>query len=416
MQNKFKSFIKSESFIGILLMAVTIVSLLIANSSFADTYHYFLNDINVIGHFNLHMIINEFLMAIFFLYVGGEIKHEILHGNLSSIKKASFPIIGAIGGVLIPAIIFLIFNSNTEFSNGIGVPISTDIAFAIGIFMLLKNKVNPLLKIFLLTLAVVDDLISILVIGVLYSTGIKIEFLILSVITLAILMLLNRKKVDKFAPYSIFGLVLWLFIYLSGVHATISGVLLAIAIPSKKLISSKEPLLNRLIHKLGPLCNFIILPLFALSNTAISLNLNIDFGSAKTLIDGILYGLVFGKPLGIMLFTWLGTKLHITEKPEGVDWISIFSVSLLAGIGFTMSIFVTEIAFGYNEEIINISKISILLASTLSILLTYIVVTATYRYKQKSGDIIFEGNLNADLLNNIEKQQLNYPPKKVAKS
>lgn len=330
------------------------------------------------------MIINDFLMAIFFLFVGLEIKHEILHGNLSSIKKASFPIIGALGGVIVPAIIFLIFNANTEFAIGVGVPISTDIAFAIGIFMILRNKLNPSLKIFLLSLAVVDDLISILVIGFLYSSGIKLEFMLLSAITLGILILLNKKKVDNIALYMVLGLVLWLFVYSSGVHATISGVLLAITIPSKKLSKTSKPMTERLENKLEPICNFIILPLFALANTAINLNLDIDYNSSITLMSGIMMGLVIGKPLGIMLFTWLATKIRITEKPEGVDWISILSVSLLAGIGFTMSIFVSEIAFGYSEALINISKISILFASVISIIITYIVATIVYEYKRNA--------------------------------
>lgn len=335
------------------------------------------------------MLINDFLMAIFFLYVGLEIKHEILYGNLSSFKKASFPIIAAVGGVLVPAIIYLVVNSNTKFSNGIGVPISTDIAFAVGIFMILKNKLNPLLKIFLLSLAVVDDLISILVIGILYSSGIKVEFLLLSAITFGILLTMNRKKVGNVLPYMVVGLLLWFFVYSSGVHATISGVLVAISIPSSKFINSQESMLNLLEHKLSPLCNLIILPLFALVNTAINLNMNIDYTSATTLIQGIMIGLVVGKPLGIMLFTWIGTKLHITEKPDGVDWLSVFCVSLLAGIGFTMSIFVAEIAFESNVDIVNISKVSILSASVISIFLTYIIVNVSYSIRgryQRSTD------------------------------
>ena len=361
-----------------MLIVSTIISLIIANSNYGEVYHKLLNSVNIIGHFNIHMLINDFFMAIFFLYVGLEIKHEILYGNLSSFKKASFPIIAAVGGVLVPAIIYLMINSNTKFSNGVGVPISTDIAFAVGIFMILKNKLNPLLKIFLLSLAVVDDLISILVIGILYSSGIKIEFLLLSVITFGILITMNRKKVENVLTYMVVGLLLWFFVYSSGVHATISGVLVAISIPSSKFTNSQESMLNLLEHKLSPLCNLIILPLFALVNTAINLNMNIDYTSATNLIQGIVLGLVVGKPLGIMLFTWIGSKLHITEKPDGVDWLSVFCVSLLAGIGFTMSIFVAEIAFESNIYIVNISKVSILLASSISIFLTYIIVNISY--------------------------------------
>lgn len=370
-----------------LLIVSTLISLAIANSQHGELYHHLLSKVKILGDFNIHMIINDFLMAIFFLFVGLEIKHEILHGNLSSLKKASFPIIGAVGGVIVPAVIFLIFNANSDFFHGLGIPISTDIAFAIGIFMILKNKLNPSLKIFLLSLAVVDDLISILVIGVLYSSGIKVEFLLLSALTLGVLVLMNRKKVDKITPYVLVGLVLWFFVYSSGVHATISGVLVAIAIPSKKLTPSKEPMLERLEHKLAPLCNLAILPLFALANTAINLSVDIDFSSSNSLIMGIIMGLVVGKPLGIMLFTWVGSKLHMTEKPDGVDWLSILSVSLLAGIGFTMSIFVSEIAFEYSVELVNISKISILSASVISIFATCVVVFIVNAYRQKISNV-----------------------------
>ncbi len=384
MAHKVKDIIHSEVFVGVLLIIATVVSLILANSSFGEAYNMFFN-YPLIGEFNVHLIINDFLMAIFFLFVGLEIKHEILYGRLSSFKKASFPIIAAIGGVLLPAIIFTVINFNTPFSKGIGIPISTDIAFAIGIFMILEKKLNPLLKIFLLSLAVVDDLISILVIGVLYSSHINVWCLLASGIILIILFAMNKNKVDHIAPYLLVGLVLWFFVYFSGVHATISGVLLASTIPSKEIKSSRGSMLNRLSHKLEPLSNLIILPLFALSNTNMILRLSPNIKSEYTLILGIVIGLVVGKPLGIMSFTWLATKLNITEKPQGVDWLSVFSVSLLAGIGFTMSIFVSEIAFKDNLELIDISKISILTAAIISTALTYIVATIINFYKNKSN-------------------------------
>ena len=382
MTHKLKDIIKSEVFTGVLLIIATIVSLTIANSKFGEVYENFFK-FPIIGEFNIELIINDFLMAIFFLYVGLEIKSEILYGRLSSFKKASFPIIAAIGGVLTPAIIFTIINFGTPFSDGIGIPISTDIGFAVGIFMILEHKLNPLLKIFLLSLAVVDDLISILVIGVLYSSHINVWCLLISVIIVVILFAMSKNKVDNIAAYFLVGLVLWFFIYYSGVHATISGVLLASAIPSKKFKTSKEPMLKRLSHKLEPYCNLLILPLFALSNTDIKLDLSANIALDHTLILGIIAGLVVGKPLGIMLFTWVGTKFNITEKPKGVDWLSVFSVSLLAGIGFTMSIFVSEIAFKDNYELINLSKISILLSAVISIIITYIVATVINFYKKK---------------------------------
>lgn len=382
MTNKLKDITKSEVFTGVLLIIATIVSLIIANSRFGQVYNNFFT-YPIIGEFNVHLIINDFLMAIFFLFVGLEIKHEILYGRLSSFKKASFPIIAAIGGVLLPAIIFTIINLGTPFSDGIGIPISTDIAFVVGIFMILEHKLNPLLKIFLLSLAVVDDLISILVIGVLYSSNINVWCLLIAMIILLILFAMARNKIDNITIYLLVGLVLWFFIYYSGVHATISGVLLASAIPSKKFKKSKESMLNRLVHKLALICNLFILPLFALCNTGIVLDLNENFSLDHTLVLGIIAGLVVGKPLGIMLFTWVATKLKITEKPKGVDWLSVLPVSILAGIGFTMSIFVSEIAFKGNHELINLSKISILLSAVISIIITYIVATMINFYKRK---------------------------------
>ncbi|HSQ88072.1 Na+/H+ antiporter NhaA [Romboutsia sp.] len=380
MKSKFKQIVKSETLTGILLIFATIISLIIANSNLGQTYHHLFSEVELFGHFNIHMIVNDFFMAIFFLLVGLEIKHEILHGHLSSLKKATFPIIAALGGVLVPAIIFTIFNHGTLFEHGIGVPISTDIAFAIGIFMMLKSKMNPSLKIFLLSLAIVDDLISILLIGILYSSNINFEFLSLASAIMLVLILMNKKfKVNKVTPYMLIALVLWFCIYESGIHATISGVLLALAIPTKVLKNEKESVSQKLEHKLNPLCNLFILPLFALVNTAISLSIDIDLASSNTLIVGIVLGLVIGKPLGIILFTFIAAKLGITEKPENATWVSIFSVSLLAGIGFTMAIFVAEIAFEATPEYISIAKISILGASILSIISTYIVATISSR-------------------------------------
>lgn len=324
------------------------------------------------------MFVNDFLMALFFLCVGLEIKHEVLHGHLCSIKKASFPIIAALGGVIVPAIIFTLFNLGTPFVRGVGVPISTDIAFAVGVFMLFKNKFNPSLKIFLLSLAVVDDLISILVIGVLYSSDINFIYLAVALILVGLLASMNKVfKINKIAPYMLIGLVMWFFIYSSGVHATISGVLLALTIPSTVFTGHKESMSDKLEHALSPVCNLFILPLFALVNTAIILSSNINLEGSSTLVLGTVVGLTVGKPLGIMLFTFMATKLGLTEKPKHATWLSVFSVSLLAGIGFTMSIFVSEIAFNATPQFINVAKISILGASIISIMMAYTVATLT---------------------------------------
>lgn len=349
---------------GILLVVFSLIALIVANSPFGYIHNYFFNEIKIFNDFNVHMIVNDFLMAIFFLGASLEIKKEVLYGNLSSFKKASFPIIAAIGGVLVPAIIFIIFNNNTIYIEGVGIPIATDIAFAIGIFMMLENRLNHRLKIFLLSLAVVDDLISIMVIGVLYPSNIDIKYVLIAALTTVIIYIMNKVfKIKKTYIYMILGLFLWYFVHKSGIHSTISGVLLGLVMP-----------LNRnLEHNISNLSSFFILPLFALSNTAIKLNTNINFVEGSTLIQGIIFGLVIGKPLGIMLFTYIATKLHITQKPKNASWLSIFNVAVLASIGFTMSIFVSEIAFSNSSEITDIAKISILISLVISIGLSYII-------------------------------------------
>ena len=385
MKDRAKNLIHSEVFPGVLLILATLVSLVLANGPLAIPYEHLLSEIKLFNHFDLHMFVNDFLMAIFFLFVGLEIKEEILYGHLSSLKKASFPVIAALGGVIVPAIIFMVFNIGTPFERGIGVPISTDIAFAIGVFMLLQNKLNPSLKIFLLSLAVVDDLISIFVIGIVYSSTIHYSFFFAALILVGLLFIMNHIfKVNKITPYLLIGLVIWFLIYASGVHATISGVLLAMTIPTHILKKEKESMSHKLEHILNPMCNLLILPLFALVNTAIRLSSNLDFNSAGTLALGTIVALSVGKPLGIMLFTFVASKLGLTEKPQGSTWTSIFSVSLLAGIGFTMAIFVAEIAFRSTPQFINIAKISILIASILSIFTTYIVATFTSKKEYSS--------------------------------
>ena len=362
--------VNPEILTSILLISATILALIMSNTSLRDVYHYVFNDIKIFDEFNLHLLINDLLMAIFFLVVGCEIKYEILYGHLSSIKKAAFPVIAACGGVAVPAIIFLILNYNTRFSNGIGIPISTDIAFAVGVFMILKNKLDPSLKVFLLSLAVVDDLISILVIGIAYSSDINLVGIIGAIGVMCILIYMNKiLKIKKAIPYMIVGTALWFFVYISKIHSTISGVLLAICLPANDNSSDKS-VLEKVDENLSPICNYLILPLFAFSNTGINLAANINYGELKTLIKGIMGGLIIGKPLGIMLFSYVGVKLHLIEKPKNTTWASLLQVATLAGIGFTMSIFVTEIAFSGSQDIIDASKICILIAGILSSTLT----------------------------------------------
>lgn len=309
----FKKILKWEALPGLLLLISAIFALIIANSQFSDLYENIFHHIEILPGFNLHKFINDFLMAIFFLVVGCEIKMEVIRGHLSDIKRASFPVVAAIGGVIAPAIIFYFFNKNTQFINGIGVPISTDIAFAIGAFMIFKNKLSKSLKIFLLTLAVVDDLISIAVIGIFYSSEIKLIPLILAALTF--ILLLSLKKIDKkerLTPYFILGFILWLCIFSSGIHATISGVLLAITLPITKCNKDTlECILIRIEHVLAPYANLIILPLFAFSNTAINMNISSIPEGSLQIVLGIIVGLVVGKPLGIFLFTSVLSKFKV---------------------------------------------------------------------------------------------------------
>lgn len=295
---------------------------------------------------------------------------------LSSIKKASFPIVASLGGVIVPAIIYLIINLNSGYLNGVGAVISTDIAFAVGMFMIFKSKLNSELKIFLLSLAVVDDLISILVILFLYSSKLNYEALLISLVIIGILMVLNKKfKVKKISVYLVLGLILWYFVYISGIHATISGVFLAMVIPSERL-DNEGSIAEKLEHKLMYLCNLIILPLFAFANTSVVLSINMAVPNSFNLITGIILGLVIGKPLGVVLFSFIAMKLHIAEKPKNVSWRSITEVAMLTGIGFTMAIFTSELAFSNNENVINLAKMSIFGAAILSVIFTNVLLSA----------------------------------------
>lgn len=373
MSNK-KSIANSEALPGILLVISTIIALIIANTGLYDLYERILFNIKIIGEFNLHGIINDFLMAIFFLVVGLEIKREFVYGNLSNIKEALFPIVAAVGGMVLPAVIYFLFNIRGGFIKGTGIPISTDIAFAIGVFSILKGRLNKNLKVFLLTLAVVDDLISIAVIGIFYSSHINIFWIIISAIIAILLFGIQKIKFTKpIVIYIIFGLILWIAVYLSGIHATISGVLLALSIPVLDHDRKDEDLNEKIKESLDPVVNYIILPLFAFSNTGIYLHLNLNFRETYPLILGIILGLVIGKPLGIMLFSYLGEKAGILNRPKDVSWKEILPVSMLAGIGYTMAIFVSEIAFKELELELEIAKISILLALIISVVLTYTV-------------------------------------------
>ncbi len=365
--NLFKAFFESEKAGGIILIFATLFSLLLANSIFQTAYLQLWN--YEIGNHSLVDWINDGLMTIFFLLIGLELEREVYIGELSSLKKASLPLIGALGGMVVPALIYLYFNFGTSTQSGAGIPMATDIAFAIGILSLLGNRVPISLKIFLTALAVIDDLGAIIIIAVFYTSTISFLNLGIALGILGFLFLLNRLKVNSFFPYIIGGILMWYFMLNSGVHATITGVLLAFVIPfgdrKNKNISYK---LQHILHK--PVA-FIILPLFAFANTCIVLNSNWYEGLSHSNSIGIILGLIIGKPLGIWLFSYLGVLIGIGVLPKGLQWKNILGAGILGGIGFTMSIFISLLAFNNNDDSIN-SKIAILIASTIAAIVGFI--------------------------------------------
>jgi NhaA family Na+:H+ antiporter len=356
----FKAFFQSEKSGGLLLLFATILSLLLANSPISAQY-IALWETQFADHSITHWI-NDGLMAIFFLMIGLELEREIYHGELSNIKNASLPIFAALGGMLVPAAIFLSFNFGTATQNGAGIPMATDIAFAIGILSLLGNRVPTSLKIFLTALAVIDDLGAILVIAVFYTSTIVYINLLIAFGVLGVLFILNRMKVHNLIPYLIGGVIMWYFMLNSGVHATITGVLLAFVIPFGD--GGKQTASYKLQHFLHNPVAFLILPLFAIANTGIAIDSNWSEGLTHSNSLGIIAGLVIGKPLGIWLFSFLGVTLGICTLPKDLKWKTVIGAGMLGGIGFTMSIFITLLAFKNDgEEVITYSKIAILIAS-----------------------------------------------------
>lgn len=370
----FKEFFESEKAGGFILVFATAISLLLANSAFQAEYSDFWN-ITLGGHSLTHWI-NDGLMTIFFLLIGLELEREIYQGELSDIKNATLPIIGALGGMLVPAAIFLIFNFGTESQAGAGIPMATDIAFAIGILSLLGKKVPASLKVFLTALAVIDDLGAIIIIAIFYTQTLSLVNLFIALGIFAVLLGLNRVKINNLLPYLIGGVAMWYFMLHSGVHATITGVLLAFAIPFGNG-KNKTPS-NKVLHFLHKPVAFVILPLFAVANTCIVLGDNLAAGLAQNSSLGIMAGLVVGKPLGITLFALIGFWLGICALPSDLKWKNILGAGMLGGIGFTMSIFITLLAFS-DAVIIDHSKIAILLGSLISGILGYLWLKLTLK-------------------------------------
>lgn len=351
-------FFRSEKAGGVLLIICTVISLLLANSPAGEQYNSFW-DFNILHHSFAHWI-NDGLMAIFFLMIGLELKRELYVGELSTVKKASLPVVAAIGGMLVPAAIFLSFNYGTSTQSGAGIPMATDIAFAIGVLSLLGSRVPTALKVLLTALAVIDDLGAIIVIAVFYTDALSLNNLFFSLGIMGVLLILNRFKIHNLIPYLMGGAGMWYFMEQSGIHATIAGVLLAFVIPfADGSAQSPSAKLQQLLHK--PV-TFFILPLFALANTCISIDPNWTTGLLSSNSLGIILGLVAGKPLGIFLFSVLAVLLGMCVLPPALKWKHIVGIGILGGIGFTMSIFITLLAFE-DAAHINVSKISILLSS-----------------------------------------------------
>ncbi len=363
-RNLFREFIRSERSGGFILIGCTVLSLLLANSPFGHSYLSLWHA--KLGTDSVEYWINDGLMTIFFLLIGLELEREVYLGELSKLKNALFPIFAATGGMLVPAAIYFFFNHGGPAAAGTGIPMATDIAFAIGILSLAGSRLPPGLKIFLTALAVIDDLGAILVIAFFYSGGISLLNLAIAMGIMLLLFILNRLKVQVLWPYLVGGAFMWYFMLHSGVHATITGVLLAFVIPfgdgSSKTVSS------RLQHWLHVPVAFIILPLFALANTGVVFNAGwlSDLAGSGSL--GIISGLALGKPLGVLLFCVLSVLTGIASLPAGLAWKHIIGAGMLAGIGFTMSIFITLLAFSDDAQITQ-AKIAILVASLLSALM-----------------------------------------------
>ncbi len=370
----FKEFFDSEKISGLILVFVTGLSLILANSSLGTDYINFWNS-DLAGHSIVHWI-NDGLMAIFFLLIGLELEREIYKGELSGLKSASLPIFGALGGMLVPAGLYLLFNFGTNTQAGAGIPMGTDIAFAIGILSLLGSRVPVSLKIFLTALAVLDDLGAILIIAIFYTSSFSFINLFIALGIFIFLLILNRLKVYNLIPYLTGGVVMWYFMLHSGVHATITGVLLALAIPfGNGEKDSPSYILQHLLHK--PVA-FFILPLFAIANTCIVIGDNWQNGLGQTNSLGIIFGLAIGKPLGIWLFSFIAAGLGLCALPTDLKWKNIIAAGFLGGIGFTMSIFITLLAFD-NADIVNNSKIAILIASLIAGTVGFIFLKMTLK-------------------------------------
>ena len=376
----FRWFFKLEAASGLMLLIAAVIALIISNSDLNETYFNILNTHLLIGTQNfgldlsiLHWI-NDVLMAVFFFVVTLEIKREFIQGELSKPKRALLPIIGAVGGMALPALIYVIINFDTGYTlRGWAIPSATDIAFSIGVLSLLGSRIPISLKVFLVALAIIDDLGAIIIIAFFYSTELQYTYLLLMLAAFLALILLNKLNVKKFVPYFLVGLFLWYFTHESGIHSTISGVLLATTIPHRKH-EKDYSLLLKLEHILSPYVAFGIMPLFAFANAGVVLN-DISINTILSPVPlGIICGLFFGKQIGVFLFSYLAVKLKLAEMPTNSNWIKFYGVGILTGIGFTMSLFVGNLAFFDYSNNLDGVKIGVLIGSSLSAIVGYLLL------------------------------------------
>ena len=379
----FRWFFKLEAASGLVLLFAAIIALLISNSSLSNLYFSTLNEYLFLGinEFGLKLTvlhwINDVLMAVFFFFVTLEIKREFLQGELSNIKQALLPIIAAVGGMLVPALIYVYINfGDSQTLNGWAIPSATDIAFSLGVLSLLGKRVPLSLKVFLTALAIIDDLGAIVIIAIFYSGDLSIKYLLLMLLAFIILLLINKFNIKKFLPYLIAGIFLWDFTHNSGIHATIAGVLLAITIPHRK--QEKDfSLLIKVEHSISPYVAFGIMPLFAFANAGVSLE-GLSFSSLLDKVPlGIVLGLFVGKQLGVFIFSYVSIKLKIAQMPNNSNWFNFYGVGILTGIGFTMSLFVGNLAFIENMQYMDGVKIGVLTGSLLSTLTGYFLILLT---------------------------------------
>ena len=379
----YNEFFDSEKASGIVLIVCTIASLLMANiligEKYLDFWHLY------VGGLSIEHWINDGLMAIFFLLIGLELKRELYKGELSNFKNALLPIFAAVGGLSLPALIHFFYNNGTPTQAGIGIPMATDIAFALGVLALLGNRVPASLKIFLTALAVMDDLGAIIVIAVFYTAKLSTGYLFAAMIVFGLLSLLNKAKIMSLIPYLIGGAAMWFFMLESGIHATIAGVLLAFTIPFTAIEDDETSPSYKLEHFLHKPVAFGILPIFALCNTGIVIGTDWANSLVSANSLGIISGLVLGKPIGIVFLSFIAVSIGICRLPLDLNWKHILGAGFLGGIGFTMSIFITNLAFVGDTAIINASKMAILLASLIAGIIGFLWLRILSQPKEISG-------------------------------